>query len=464
MQKQKSFFPTIVLVILMMGIALSSKVFTSQGDGVAKIIVMRGQIKAKLPSGDVVDVEKGMWLKEGTVIQSAPKSFCRLLFIDKSTMNLGADSQMVIDQFPESDAGIITLMKGQVRSKVTKDYMDIKDKDKSKLFIKTRSAAMGVRGTDFQVNYNSRNANTSLVTFSGAVAMARIDEMAGSSDLKFDRNRLEQIVSSREAVIVRKGELSAVTKNSSRATTPQKMSRTQLEGLKKSSPDQSNNQVQKKPQKNYRNPLPPGVDSKKFANDSKKSVQESLGDQIKNSAKRSPASVVSESSNRVPAEGFRDPATGEYAPPAGSVLDLKTVNIIEPPKGSVFDPNTGTYIIPPELGSVDPQSGEYLPPKGMVLTDNGRLIEDSETSRSPASVDSTTATSKNTTRVNSIPEEESNESDDSIDSEVVNDNEDYERLTEETLTESEDQIEDDIEQELIENTRSKASFDFSRAD
>src|SRR5690554_3330374 len=75
-----------------------SQVYASEG--VAQVIVIRGKVKAKMATGEIVDIAKDMWLKEGTVLQSAPGSFCRLLFIDKSTMNLGPDSQMVIDQFP----------------------------------------------------------------------------------------------------------------------------------------------------------------------------------------------------------------------------------------------------------------------------------------------------------------------------------------------------------------------------
>jgi hypothetical protein len=463
MQEQKSFVISIILMTLTC-LALSGQVLTAQNEGVAKVIVMKGQIKAKLPSGELIQVKKGTWLKEGTIVQSAPKSFCRLLFIDKSTMNLGADSQMVIDKFPESEAGIITLMKGQIRSKVTKDYMDMKDKDKSKLFIKTKTAAMGVRGTDFQVNYNHRNTNTSLITFSGAVAMARIDER-GPAGAAFDGNRLEQIVSSREAVMVRKGELSAVTKGSIRATIPQKMNQSQIEGLKRSSPDQTQSSKQKtQPSKKFRSPLPPGMDAKKFANDTKDTVKESvgssLGKQLKSEgSQRSPSSV----NNATSAEGHHNTVTGEYAPPAGVVIDLKTVNIIEPPKDAIFDHNTQTYVIPPELGSVDPQTGEYVPPGGMILTDDGRLKTEDYISRSPASRETQIETDSGR-KVNSIATND--DSSKKTDSSVANvyDNTESDRLMDETLTENEDQIDDSIEQELIENKRPKTTFEFSRVD
>ena len=58
---------------------------------------------------------------------------------------------MVVASFTKKKAGILNLIKGKLRSKVTKDYMNMSDKEKSKLFIVTKTAAMGVRGTEFQV-------------------------------------------------------------------------------------------------------------------------------------------------------------------------------------------------------------------------------------------------------------------------------------------------------------------------
>lgn len=198
-------------------------------DEIATVIILRGDIKAKeKDSNAIIAVSKGMNLKEGTVLQSGAKSFVKLLFIDKSEMSLGPESQMVINSFPKDQAGILTLVKGQLRSKVTKDYMDMSDKDKSKLFIKTQSAAMGVRGTDFQVNYDKTTSATTLVTFSGIVAMTHISELAAKS---FDRVNLESALHSKEAVLVQKGEFAGTTQHT-QATTPEKLPADKLEILK----------------------------------------------------------------------------------------------------------------------------------------------------------------------------------------------------------------------------------------
>ena len=144
-------------------------------NGVAKVIILKGTVNAFFKDGKAVQVQIDQWLPEGAKITTQDKSFVKLLFIDKSQMNLGPKSEMEIASFPKNEAGIISLVKGQLRSKVTKDYMQMDDKSKSKLYIKTKSAAMGIRGTDFQVNFNEANQNTSLITFERAVAMTGID-------------------------------------------------------------------------------------------------------------------------------------------------------------------------------------------------------------------------------------------------------------------------------------------------
>lgn len=435
-------------------------------EGVAKVVVIRGEVKGKMPDGSIVDLAKDMWLKEGTVIQSASGSFCRLLFIDKSTMNLGPESQMVIDQFPENAAGIITLMKGQVRSNVTKDYMNNQETDKSKLFIKTKTAAMGVRGTDFQVNYNPANDNTALITFKGAVAIAQFEAVNGTG--RFNQDFLERTVSSQVAVVVRQGEFSGVTPQTSRATIPTKLNPIQLETLKK---NDSGIQAKAPPapaaRKEFRNPIPPGVDSKKFANNPTESMTKTITLNIspeaskalneKVNSERAAVNVVT-STTAPPPEGFKDASTGAYAPPAGSVIDLATVNIIPPPKGSVFDPISQTYTIPPELGRVNPYTGSYEAPTGMTLTNEGTLVttENSDgVNRTPASEGGTLATTTSGETNITLSESSTTMTDESANTDEID------RLAEETIVENTVAIEDELEQTIIENNRTNVTFDLT---
>ncbi len=152
---------------------LSFIVFAAEGD-VAKVIILKGSVKVKLKDNTVKTLKKGDWVPEGAQVKTEDKSFVKLLFIDKSQMNLGPNSQMIINKFPKKKAGIITLMKGQLRSKVTKDYMQM-DQTKEKLYIKTKTAAMGVRGTDFEVGFENGITTTNL--YEGALVVTSFDEM-----------------------------------------------------------------------------------------------------------------------------------------------------------------------------------------------------------------------------------------------------------------------------------------------
>ncbi|MCO4794486.1 MAG: FecR domain-containing protein [Bacteriovoracaceae bacterium] len=351
-------------------------------DKVAKVIIMRGKVQAKTGANDSKQLKKGMWLSEGTIVKTSPKSFVKLIFIDKSQMNLGPKSQMKITAFPKKKAGIITLMKGQLRSKVTKDYMGIQNKNKSKLFIKTKTAAMGVRGTDFQVNFNPKNLTTALVTFEGAVAMAQLGDTM--KNLRASQGALERMVSSDQAVMVKRGQYSGASPKQLRATTPVKINPAQLKVMEKNDGSQAKASNKSKGQgkklghnkKKFRNIVPPGMDAKMAANTDNsvdKVVTSAVGSSM---VKRMDAEVKAEQSptgTTPPPEGMHNRITGEMAPTAGGYVDMATALYIPPPPGSAFDPTTETYIPPPEFGGFDAGTGEYVN-STMTLTDEGTFV------------------------------------------------------------------------------------------
>lgn len=358
--------------------------------GAAKVIIARGKVVA-LINGKPIVVKRGTWLPEGAEVQTEKKSFAKLLFIDKSTMNVGPESQMKIDSFPKKEAGIITLVKGQVRSKVTKNYMDMSDKDKSKLFIKTKTAAMGVRGTDFQVSFNPINLATSLVTFEGAVAMAKL--MDGNLPSRGMQRSLEKMVSSPAAVMVRRGQYSGSSPKLKQATIPIKISPVQLETLEKNdtpgmAQEQQGSSVSNKPAKKFRSVVPPGMDSKIVANDASsvdKVMADTVGSGTVKVIEKQVAAEIGPVGATPPPEGSVNLATGAIAPTAGGFVDLGTALYIPPPEGSTFDANAGVYVPPADLGRVDPVTGDFVndnfdlnpdggwsekPPEGTIVDNN----------------------------------------------------------------------------------------------
>ncbi len=372
-------------------------------DKAARAIIVKGDVTFVV-DGKSEKVERNKWLPEGAEVITQKGSFAKLMFIDRSSINVGPESQMKIETFPQDKAGIISLVKGKIRSKVTKNYMDNKETDKSKLFIKTKTAAMGVRGTDFQVSFNEENAATSLVTFEGAVAMGQIDGNLG----RFDQSKLESIVSSPNAVIVRRGQFSGASPKQEKVTTPTKISPVQLETLQKnevpgiSTSSTSSDgkgaantpavELAKGPAKKYRSVVPPGIDAKTVANTSS-----SLGSAIVSAAgpaaARSPASAPA----IVAATTKIDVVIPTDAPKAGGFIDIETAQYIPPPEGSTYDANAEVYVPPTDVGHVDPATGNYandyynLNPDGSFSAKNEvTLASSSDGSRDPASVSGTT--------------------------------------------------------------------------
>ncbi len=142
---------------------------------VAVVKMLRGQVSVVL-NGKSTALAAEEWVPSGAVVKTADKSFVRLVFIDKSQMNIGPNSEMKIEQFGGGDAGVIDLVKGKIRSQVSKDYLQQKDKEKSKMFIKTPNAVMGIRGTDFLISTNGYNS--SAVLFEGEVVFNKVENAA----------------------------------------------------------------------------------------------------------------------------------------------------------------------------------------------------------------------------------------------------------------------------------------------
>jgi len=348
-----------------------------QEKGAAKVIVLKGKALA-LIGGKTSTLKRGDWLPVGAQVKTLERSFAKLLFIDKSTMNVGPSSQMKIDAFPKQDAGIITLVKGQIRSKVTKNYMQMNKKDKSKLFIKTKTAAMGVRGTDFQVSYSLKTQNTTLLTFEGSVAMAKL--AAGAS--RFNQALLEKAVSGPTAVMVRRGQFSGASPKSEKTTVPVKISPIQLEslesksapGLQSEGPESSSTS---KPKKKFRKVVPPGVDAKTVANDGSELSKSMAGAVSSTATTNSPSKTESKST--------------ESGPKAGTIVHMETGLFISPPDDAVFDANTQTYEVPTDVAFVDPKSGE-LTTNNFEISSTGKWEKKKDLKadqRTPASVGST---------------------------------------------------------------------------
>ncbi|WP_412470053.1 FecR domain-containing protein [Oceanospirillum sp. RT-1-3] len=350
------------LVILSVAILANISVLNANSEkGVAKVMKVRGNVfysQTKKP------LAKGDWVPEGAKITTKARSFVKLLFIDKSNLTLGANSEVEVEQFPKKKAGIINLINGQLRSKVSKNYLEI-DKKKSKLFIKTKTAAMGVRGTDFQVNFNPTNNNTTLITFEGAVAMGSLTNFKKS---RFLQDRLEKVVSSPTSVMVRQGQLSGVMpKVDSKPMAPVKINKQQLKALEANDGSKtSSNDDQKKSEKKQmsRNIIPPGMDSSKFSGAGGSEIMGQMAKADASIKVPSAQAATTIASSRVQTKGTMT---------EGGYVDTNNVLYIPPPKNAPVDPMTNEVIVPIQMGSFDKDTGEYKN-DFYVVNENGDMI------------------------------------------------------------------------------------------
>ena len=338
---------------------------------VATVVKVRGKVTQLRPGALIASrLKLGDKLTEDTSVLTGRGSFVRIRFVDSSTVNLGPKSKFVINKIKKNEAGIITLLKGKLRTKVKEEN----DSKKNKFFIKTQTAALGVRGTDFQTIYNPENKITNLLTYNGKVAIKKIESEQMKRDIDettsevegvtrsstgdfivqkkvskslSSEEKLEKLLAREDVVVVKGGQFSGASESQKMASSPVMISPVQLTVLYK-----NDEFLQKK--KNRMRP----VDVDKF-------------DQKQFLLKQEP--------QEVPPEGFYDKKTGHFAPKAGGLIDLETGLYIPPTDLSSFDKKRGIYM-PKVAGKIDGTTGEYVIPKGLKLDSKKGFVPKGEQS------------------------------------------------------------------------------------
>lgn len=319
---------------------------------IALVKLIRGEVVA-MANGKSVVLKVDDWVSRGQVIKTAEKSFVKLIFIDKSHMNLGPNSEMKIEDYNGKKTGILDLVKGKIRSQVTKDYLQIQDKERSKLFIKTNNAVMGVRGTDFLISTNG--VNTTTILFEGEVLLNKLD-IKGVSD----PDRLEEIVD--RGVRIMPGEFSVVELERSVPTVPALLNIQQRELLERNVDMETEREPSNTEEVSVKSVVPKGLNGETVSNSTeilKKEVYEFTDKNLPNNQ------------SSVSAEGYVD---GDKIKPAnGSIVHIDSGVIIPPDKGAVLDLNTNTFIPGKDIGKIS-ASGNYVPPKNVEITPEGKIL------------------------------------------------------------------------------------------
>ncbi len=239
MHIRRVLFILFTLIIVQTTIADNSKV------GV--VLLIKGEVIITRANGYESYLKRGDPIFEKSSLRTGPKSFVRIVFDDRSSLNLASNSHLQINHYPKNNPGVLSLIKGKVRTLVKKDYLKWRrEKNKSKLFIKTENAAMGVRGTDFIVEFDPPSKETNLDVITGQVAMANL----GSQKPKdINTSKLDQLLYSQAAVMVNPGMRSSVINRRIPPAKPQRIPKKTLNQLQK----QPNSFVQRHPQERRMN-------------------------------------------------------------------------------------------------------------------------------------------------------------------------------------------------------------------
>lgn len=324
---------------------------------IASVAKLRGSVTKLLPGAlEASQVNVGDLVLEDTSLVTGPKSFVQVKFIDNSILNMGPESKIVVNSMKKDTPGIISLLKGKIRTEVQKSSEANNSKSKNKFYIRTRSAAMGVRGTDFQTIYNPENNVTSLLTYKGQVAFSKIEEEThllfeeGTTKILRDdvtnavtvskvsgapineHQELGKILNDKDVVIVPAGQNSFSSHSLSKSSLPVKISTVQFNALYR------NNEFQEKNILNLKSAI------------SDKGVKP----------------IIETAPQNASIEGVYNKKTGDFAPRAGGFIDLNSGLYIAPDQDSTLDKSNNIYLAL-NSGDVDGDSGEYFPPSGLRL-------------------------------------------------------------------------------------------------
>ena len=156
---------TIVLIYSFALYGANSKVFP-----IGKVTMLRGKVSVLQPhSLKALALKKGDFLYEDSSVLSQKRSFAKIRLINDAFITVGPDSKVVVNLVKKSGATVLGLLKGALRASVAK-------KKSKHFFVKTRTAAMGVRGTDFLTTFNYKSKKTSLLTYEGSVAIKKLEK------------------------------------------------------------------------------------------------------------------------------------------------------------------------------------------------------------------------------------------------------------------------------------------------
>jgi hypothetical protein len=340
------------ILFLLFFISLSPNIFSKY----AQVIFVRGDV-TQLAPGELLarKVNKDDRLEIDASILTGSKSFIKMKLQDGSHISIGPDSKIILEKLgaTEKDASLIDLLKGSLRSDIEKSATG-----NMNFFIKTKTAAIGVRGTEFETVYGPTSGVTSLLTYKGSVSMTHIKELdkvkskkmknikyERESDLDSSLDIKEEVATEEMIDPIKKMEM-ALNKDSASTVKGGQISQT-IDSMETVGRPTLINPVQ----------LNLLYENSEFNEaDTKGEKADLASEQLK--LKSDPIDI--------PAEGVFDKDKGIYAPKAGGFFDRKTGLYIPPSADALYDQKNQVYV-DKEIGNVDAKTGDYMAPLGLEI-------------------------------------------------------------------------------------------------
>lgn len=139
-------------------------------------------------------VKLGQQVFNGNIVRTGGKdSKARIVFQNGDQFNIGSGTTYEIhfekDDKSKNPQSVVNLIYGKIRAVVSKNG------PRNNLKIKTRSASMGVRGTDFFVEHKGSSKDTAVSVIRGAVAI-KLDRAKNAAEIPVIKGQTAQIPAS----------------------------------------------------------------------------------------------------------------------------------------------------------------------------------------------------------------------------------------------------------------------------
>ncbi len=197
----------------------------------AKVVSVKGKVSQLAPGAVKASwIKKGQLLKEDTSIVTRLRSFVKVeILADGSYIVVGPNSKIELTKIEKKSGSIIQLLNGKMRSNIVPAKKNVTGhKDVNKIYVKTKTMALGVRGTEFVTVVSQENQATSVVTLKGEVAVRKINQ----EDVDVEKT-VKDSLDRDDVTIVKKGNASTTYAHLYEEIPPQKVNPNQLIALEK---------------------------------------------------------------------------------------------------------------------------------------------------------------------------------------------------------------------------------------